>query len=174
MTGKHTDRDLAKLAEELVALSEEDSRAAYATLNSDDVDMQLAWRRLTARNGDRLNEIMDEYGWPIVSMVGEEAARGAWKIAQHADRQLDVQRRASRLMEQAAAAGEASARDLAHLRDRVLTNDGYKQIYGTQIAGVEDGVPIPWPCDDPERMDERRAEVGIEPFAVHAAKHAVL
>ncbi len=76
--------------------------------------------------------------------------------------------------EQAAAAGEASARDLAHLRDRVLTNDGYKQIYGTQIAGVEDGVPIPWPCDDPERMDERRAEVGIEPFAVHAAKHAVL
>ncbi len=65
MTGKHTDRDLAKLAEELVALSEEDSRAAYATLNSDDVDMQLAWRRLTARNGDRLNEIMDEYGWPI-------------------------------------------------------------------------------------------------------------
>jgi hypothetical protein len=173
VTGNHTDDDLAQLARELVALSEEDSRAAYATLDTDDVEVQLAWRRLTARNGDRLNEIMDSYGWPTVSMVGEKAARAAWKIAQHADRQLDVQRRALRLLEQAVAAGEASVRDLAHLRDRVLTNDGYKQIYGTQIAGVKNGVPVPWPCEDPERLDDRRAEVGIEPFAVHVAKHAI-
>lgn len=39
----------------------------------DDPVEQLAWRRLTARHGDRLGEIMDEYGWPTAELVGEEA-----------------------------------------------------------------------------------------------------
>jgi hypothetical protein len=134
--------------------------------------VQLAWRRLTARTGDRLGEIMDEYGWPTVTLVGREAAISAWKIAQHADRQLDVQRRAVMLLAQAVGAGQAEARDLAFLRDRTLVNDGHRQIYGTQIATVRDGVPIPWPCVDPDRMDELRAEVGIEPFAVHTRRTA--
>nr|WP_221462398.1 DUF6624 domain-containing protein [Streptomyces olivoverticillatus] len=143
---------------------------ASAQANSEDPAGQLAWRRLTARNGDRLGAIMDEYGWPTAETVGEDAARSAWLIAQHADRQLDVQRRALGLMEQAVAAGAASPRELAFLRDRTLVNEGRKQIYGTQIAGVRDGAPLPWPCEDPERMDILRAEVGIEPFDVYVAK----
>ena len=75
-----------------------------------------------------------------------------------------MQRRALRLLERAVADGEASARDLAFLRDRVLVNEGREQLYGTQIAGVLDGQPVPWPCADPQRMDERRAAVGIPPF----------
>ncbi len=141
--------------------------------NSEDPQAQLAWRRLTAEHGDRLNEIMDEIGWPTAELVGEEAARAAWLIAQHSDRQLDVQRRALRLMEQAVAAGAAGPRELAFLRDRTLVNEGHKQVYGTQIAGVRDGSPVPWPCEAPERMDERRTEVGIEPFDEYVAKFSV-
>ena len=132
--------------------------------NSDDPAEQLAWRRLTARHGDRLGEIMDEYGWPTAELVGEDAERAAWLIAQHVDRQLDVQRRALQLMEQAVSAGSASPRELAFLRDRTLVNEGRKQMYGTQIAGVKDGSPFPWPCEEPERVDELRGGVGIEPF----------
>lgn len=58
------------------------------------------------------------------------------------------------------------------LRDRVLVNEGRRQIYGTQIAGVRDGAPIPWPWEEPDRIDRLRAEVGLESFAVHVAKHA--
>ncbi|MGW2591732.1 hypothetical protein ACWCXC_15915 [Streptomyces sp. NPDC001515] len=54
-------------------------------------------------------------------------------------------------MEEAVSDGAASPRDLAFLRDRTLVNEGRKQIYGTQIAGVKDGSPVPWPCEDPER-----------------------
>ncbi|MFD5780205.1 DUF6624 domain-containing protein [Streptomyces sp. NPDC126933] len=54
-----------------------------------------------------------------------------------------------------------------------LVNEGRKQVYGTQIAGVKDGSPIPWPCEEPERMDELRVEVGIEPFDEYVAKFAV-
>ncbi|SER63246.1 hypothetical protein SAMN05421870_10379 [Streptomyces qinglanensis] len=67
---------------------------------------------------------MEKYGWPTAEPVGEEAARAAWLIAQHTDRQLDVQRRALRLMRQAVSAGRASPRDLAFLHDRTLVNEG--------------------------------------------------
>ncbi|MFB8242853.1 DUF6624 domain-containing protein [Kitasatospora purpeofusca] len=160
---------LAAVAAELTAMVAADHGAA-SQANSDDPAEQLAWRRLTAQHADRLSEIMDAHGWPSAELVGEDAARAAWLIAQHADRQIDVQRRALRLMEQAVAGGTASPRDLAFLRDRMLVNEGQKQIYGTQIAGVKDGSPIPWPCEDPERMDERREEVGIPPFAEYVAR----
>ncbi|WP_346097768.1 DUF6624 domain-containing protein [Streptomyces olivaceiscleroticus] len=138
----------------------------------DDPAERLAWRRLTARHGDRLGEIMDEYGWPTAARVGEEAARAAWLIAQHADRQLDIQRRALRLLAEAVAAGAAGPRELAFLRDRTLVNQGDKQVYGTQIAGIEDGAPMPWPCEESERVDELRAAVGIEPFQEYVARFA--
>ncbi|POX36647.1 hypothetical protein C3486_32475 [Streptomyces sp. Ru73] len=164
--------DVAALAAELTAMAAADHRTS-AHANSDDPAEQLAWRRLTAQHGDRLNEIMDEIGWPTADLVGEEAARAAWLIAQHADRQLDVQRRALRLMEQAVAAGTAGKRELAFLHDRTLVNEGRKQIYGTQIAGIRDGAPVPWPCEDPHRMDALRAEAGIEPFDEYVAKFSV-
>ncbi|WP_329377280.1 DUF6624 domain-containing protein [Streptomyces sp. NBC_01716] len=164
--------DVAALTVELTDMAAADQRSSIRA-NSDEPAEQLAWRRLSARHGDRLGEIMDEYGWPTAEMVGEEAARAAWLIAQHADRQLDVQRRALLLMEQAVSAGLADPRELAFLRDRTLVNEGRRQIYGTQIAGVKDGAPVPWPCAEPERMDELRAEVGIEPFDEYVAKFAV-
>ncbi|PZT68732.1 hypothetical protein DN402_13570 [Streptomyces sp. SW4] len=162
-------QDITALAAELVDMAAADHRLA-AGANSDDPAEQLAWRRLTARHGDRLREIMDEYGWPTAELVGEEAARAAWLVAQHADRQLDVQRRALQLMQQAVSAGSAGPRELAFLRDRTLVNEGRKQVYGTQIAGVKDGAPVPWPCEEPERLDELRAEVGIEPFDEYVAR----
>jgi hypothetical protein len=162
----------AGLAVELAEMAAADHQSSILA-NSDDPAEQLAWRRLTARHGDRLGEIMDEYGWPTADLVGEEATRAAWLIAQHADRQLDVQRRALQLMQQAVSAGAAGPRELAFLRDRTLVNEGRKQVYGTQVAGVKDGAPVPWPCEEPERMDELRAEVGIEPFDEYVAKFAM-
>ncbi|WP_306323901.1 MULTISPECIES: DUF6624 domain-containing protein [unclassified Streptomyces] len=162
-------QDLAALATELTEMAAADHRST-ADANSDDPAQQLAWRRVTTRHGDRLGEIMDAHGWPTADLVGEEAARAAWLIAQHADRQLDVQRRALGLLAEAVAAGSATPRELAFLRDRTLVNEGREQIYGTQIAGVRDGAPIPWPCAEPDRMDELRAEVGIEPFDTYVAK----
>ncbi len=158
------------LARELITMTDED-RELQAGALSEDPTAQLRHRRVTVRNGDRLAEILDAYGWPGAALVGVEAARRAWLVAQHADRQLELQRRALALLEAAVRAGDADAGQLAMLRDRVLVNEGRPQIYGTQIAGVADGAPVPWPCEGPAGMDRRRAEVGLEPFAVHVAKH---
>jgi hypothetical protein len=124
------------------------------------------------RHADRLKELLEkEGGWPTAGRVGEQAARAAWLIAQHADTQLDVQRLAVRMLRTAVEKGEASRRDLALLEDRIPVNEGRFQVYGTQIADAVDGRPIPWPCVDPERMDERRAEVGIESLAENASRY---
>lgn len=156
------------LARELIDMTDEDRRLQTGALG-EDFAARLAHRRVTVRNGDRLAEIIEKHGWPTAELVGQEAARRAWLVAQHADRQLDLQRRVLALMLEAE---HTDATQLAMLRDRILVNEGRPQIYGTQIAGVVDGAPVPWPCEHPERMDQRRAEVGLEPFAVHVARHA--
>lgn len=159
------------LARELIDMTDEDQRLVSGALG-DDLEARLAYRRVTVRNADRLREILDEVGWPTISLVGAEAARRAWLVAQHADQQLPLQRRALELMAQAVERGDAEASLLAMLRDRVAVNEGRRQVYGTQIFRMADGTPVPWPCEDPERMDERRAAVGLEPFAAYVARYA--
>ncbi|GGN47049.1 hypothetical protein GCM10012285_32380 [Streptomyces kronopolitis] len=53
------DHGVAALAVELTDMAAVDHRSAPHA-NSQDPAEQLAWRRLTARHGDRLGAIMDE------------------------------------------------------------------------------------------------------------------
>jgi hypothetical protein len=163
------------LAQELMAMLAEQKdllqRTGAGAVGPVPPEIKRQQREVFVRHADRLKELIGEYGWPTPARVGEQAARGAWLIAQHADTQLDVQRLAVRLLEQAVARGEASRRDLAFLQDRLAVNEGRYQVYGTQVADVVDGQPVPWPCIDPEHLDERRADVGIEPFAINAARY---
>jgi uncharacterized protein DUF6624 len=111
----------------------------------------------------RLREILDAHGWPGRSLVGREGAHAAWLLAQHAPD--DLQKRALALM-QAAGPGEVAPADLAYLTDRVRVHEGKPQLYGTQFR-IEGGVLVPEPLEDPERVDERRAAVGLGPLAEH-------
>jgi hypothetical protein len=117
----------------------------------------------------RLVEIMDEHGWPGVDLVGGDGASAAWLIAQHSDLDPDVQQRALELMREAVADGQADPSELAYLEDRVATNAGRPQTYGTQI-GCVGGHAEPRDIADPETVDERRAEVGLEPLADYLAE----
>lgn len=159
-----------ELAAELLEMAAEQRETVHLG-TSEDVAERLAWREVTVRHADRLAAIMAVVGWPAEDVVGAEAARAAWLVAQHADHQLDVQRRAFDLMSAAVEAGRASRYQLAFLHDRLLVNSGRPQLYGTQIADVRDGEPLPWPCADFAHLDERRAEAGIPPFAEYVAAH---
>ncbi|HSK96274.1 MAG TPA: DUF6624 domain-containing protein [Euzebyales bacterium] len=112
----------------------------------------------------RLAEIIDERGWPTRDLVGADAATAAWAIAQHSDLDVEFQERALGLMREAVAAQQADASELAYLEDRVASNRGRPQIYGTQI-GCVDGHAEPAELAEPDRVDELRAEVGLGPLA---------
>lgn len=50
---------------------------------------------------------------------------------------------------------------------------GRPQLYGTQFT-VMDGHFARYPIEDPQRLDECRAEAGLEPFADYQARMRAL
>ena len=58
--------------------------------------------------------------------------------------------------------GDVPKRDIAYLEDRVATNHGRPQIYGTQFHNNSDGQLEPLPIQDPKNVDKRRKRMGLE------------
>jgi hypothetical protein len=110
----------------------------------------------------RLGVIVREHGWPTHSMVGDDAAEAASLILTHSPSDA-FQRQMLPLLDSAALDGEASSNHAAMLTDRVLTMDGKPQLYGTQFRIVS-GALVPYPIEEPERLDERRDAVGLMPM----------
>ena len=116
------------------------------------------------KNMQRLEEIIQQYGWPGKSLVGEEASKQAFLILQHSD--LSHQKRYLPVLQEAARKGEARLSDAAMLEDRILMYEGKKQIYGTQLRSGTDtgGKLVLYPIEDEENVDARRAAVGLPPL----------
>ncbi|MHC4946826.1 MAG: DUF6624 domain-containing protein [Planctomycetota bacterium] len=127
------------------------------------------WMAIDAANTARMKEIVDARGWPGFSLVGEDGALAAFLLVQHADADPAFQERCLPLLAEAVEAGEASPRDVAYLTDRIRMHAGEPQVYGTQVHWV-DGAPEPLPIEDPDRVDERRAEVGLGPLSEYMAR----
>ena len=117
------------------------------------------------QNAARLREIIAEHGWPHEELAGEDGAKAAWLIAQHAIGEPDFQRQTLKLLQKHAAEGKLPAWHAAYLEDRIAVQEGRPQRYGTQwIDDIRDGLARPLPLEDPERMNELRASVGLGPL----------
>jgi hypothetical protein len=123
----------------------------------------------TART-ERLKEIIEEYGWPTTDLVGKDGADAAWAIAQHSDLDPEFQAEALELIRAAAEDGQASWGNVAYLEDRVAAGAGKPQTYGTQIGCVRGRAKLATPLTEPERVDELRAEAGLEPLDDYLAE----
>lgn len=109
----------------------------------------------------RLDEIVEQVGWPGEKIVGEDAAGAARLILSHAP--LEKQKKYLPLLRQAVSDGQAAASDLAMIEDDIALADDGAQIYGTKVS-VENGRAVLSPVVEPERLDERRAAVGLPPI----------
>lgn len=165
-----------ELRRELLARRDEDQRVRtlvspakgqYTARLPDDVAAQ--WQRIDEENTRWLGELLRARGWPGRTLVGEEGAAAAWLLAQHADQDPVQQRVFLDALRGAVGQGEASPAHLAYLEDRVRVGAGQQQLYGTQFT-VTGGEFGPCPIEDPQRLDERRAEAGLEPFADYEAR----
>jgi hypothetical protein len=122
------------------------------------VEQLLALQQAHTR---RLKEIVAEYGWPTLSMVGNDAAQGAWLLVQHADDDHAWQRKALAMMEALVPSNEVRKPDIAYLRDRLDVADHLPQRYGTQGHCVASAKWAPFTLVEPEQVDARRQAMDL-------------
>ncbi|CAG0931844.1 hypothetical protein TFLX_02311 [Thermoflexales bacterium] len=116
-------------------------------------------------NTARLKEIVEKYGWPGFSLVGQDGARAAWLLAQHADHDVAFQKQCLELLHAAVEKGEALPRHAAYLYDRVAVNGKRPQRYGTQGHCTGPGRWGPFTLEDAQRVDEYRTAAGLSTLA---------
>jgi hypothetical protein len=115
-------------------------------------------------NAARLRTIIATHGWPTEPLVGVDGAKAAHRIAQHSINHPEFMRECRRLLDEASARAEAPRWQFAYIDDRIRVFEGLKQRYGTQWRGGLHGLE-PYPIEDPDHVDERRAELGLPSLA---------
>jgi hypothetical protein len=156
------------LREELLSLLDDDetTRARLAATGALFVGYHPEMEAVHRRNVIRLRAIVEQRGWPGKSLVGHDGAAAAWVIVQHAIGEPEQMRWFLPRLESAARAGEADAKQLAMLVDRIRVLEGRPQLYGTQYDWGPDGqsmVPI-GDIEDRAQLDTRRAAAGLAPI----------
>lgn len=146
------------LQKQLLELREQDQGALRSKLS------EKALREIQHATKARLQGILRQHGWPKLSMVGNDAAQGAWLIVQHADDDQPWQRETLAMMEALIPSGEVRKSDIAYLRDRLAYHEPRPQIYGTQGACVAKEEWKPFDMIDPEHLAARRAQMDMIPM----------
>lgn len=121
-------------------------------------------------NTYRLEIIIEQHGWPGESLVGEDGARAAWLIAQHAIGNPPFMRRCLSLLKQAASENEVLQWQMAMLEDRIRMYEGRPQVYGTQFLPDKDGGLVPYRIENAESVNDRRRAVGLNTLEERAAE----
>lgn len=111
----------------------------------------------------QLEGLIQAYGWPEISAVGDDAAYAAGNVINHAD--LATRQRYLPLLTAACERGECDWSDYAHILDRTELELGNSQVYGTQMEMNEvTGHYEARSMVEPEKVDERRSAKGMEPI----------
>ncbi|GAB5556680.1 MAG: hypothetical protein SchgKO_08930 [Schleiferiaceae bacterium] len=112
--------------------------------------------------------IFREVGFPGFDKVGVKGSADFWSLVQHSDFDPEFQEEILIAMKVEVKNQNANSRLFAMLTDRVKKNTGQKQVYGTQVDyDLFTGKAYPLETDDPENLNARRAEVGLEPIEVY-------
>ena len=54
------------------------------------------------------------------------------------------------------------------MQDRILMNQGKKQIYGSQVVYNKKGEQVFYPIEDEANVNIRRAKIGMQPIEEYA------
>lgn len=161
-----------KLRDELLAMMRKDLDHRDSLLKEgglyDGYDEKM--ESIHLQNAESLNSIIQENGWPGISLVGEEGASAAFLIAQHSISHPSLQRSFLRALSEAVSMGEASKIQEAYLQDRILFNEGKPQKHGIVFDWNDDGELVTV-VDDLEEANQRRKELGLKTVEEATAAH---
>ena len=117
-------------------------------------------------NEKKVRAILDNYGWPDSSQIGENGNRTICNVIQHSDSSTRI--RYLPLMREAVLDKKLEASYLVRAEDRIATDRGQLQIYGGQMKYYPETKSFNvWPVYDPVNINTRRAEIGLGTIEEH-------
>jgi len=129
--------------------------------------MKAHWKIINQKDSINLIKVkalLDKYGWLGSDVIGGQGNSTLFLVIQHSNQA--TQEKYLPMMREAVKNGKAEGKSLALLEDRVALGQGKKQIYGSQIGrNPKTKLYYVLPLLDPETVDRRRAEVGLQPLA---------
>jgi len=142
--------------------------------NSKEMDaLQYSMGQKDSINVIKVKAILDNYGWLGADKVGRRGNLCLFLVIQHADQ--EDQKKYLPMMREAVEKGKANASNLALLEDRLALEEGKKQIYGSQVAlDTKTGKYYINPIEDEPNVNNRRADVGLEPLEYYVAQWGIV
>lgn len=135
----------------------------YGAQSEEFITLLLQIEETDSLNLKEVEKILDEHGWLGADIIGEQGNKTLFLVIQHSD--LETQLNYLPMMREAVQLGNAQKIDFALFEDRILMRQGKRQIYGSQISKDYDtGEVYVWPIIEPEKVNKRRAEVGLGPI----------
>lgn len=151
-----------QLAQEILQMAEHDQALRLQwQQRSKDPQWKKQIEDIDCNNTNKMKRIIAEYGWPTIGLVGKKASHAAWLLVQHADHDLEFQKRCLELMKQT---NDVKADNIAFLTDRILVSSNKPQKYGTQFEKDKKHSEkwIPSPIEDVSIVDQLRKEAGMQ------------
>jgi hypothetical protein len=134
---KLTDNKKASLKSELKEKVKTDQKSAYIQQGEYKKLTKEQWNSykdsvFTSHN-IRVEKIFNKYGFLGFDKVGKDGSNDFWVIVQHCDKFPDFQNKVLKAMDKEVKKGNANPNNYAYLYDRVESNAGRKQLFGTQV-----------------------------------------
>lgn len=156
------------LKAELLAMAktDQDVRKRWLALPPDRrADIAAEMQQVDKDFTERLKTVVDTKGWPTISLVGLEASRAAALILIHSP-DHDFQRRLLPELQKLVDEDKIMGSDIAVIVDKMLVAEGKPQRFGTQFD-IRDGKAVIKPVEDPEHLEQRRAQYLLAPMSVY-------
>jgi len=128
-----------------------------------DTSLFTELRAIDSSNALWLREAVARHGWPDRDVVGEDGARAAFLLVQHADHDTAFQAAMLPELDAAFRRGQATGQSVALLTDRLAVARHQPQVFGSQTT-MTDGQITFAPITDSAGVDARRARMGLPPL----------
>lgn len=109
------------------------------------------------RNQELIISIIEKCGMPTLNEVNQEQMDAIWLVLQHTESKYRI--KYFPLIEKAVKNGDLSKMQYALMKDRILMDEGKPQIFGSQIKNGK-----LYDLEEPETVNKRRQEMGLEPI----------
>ncbi|MBB3699158.1 hypothetical protein KMW28_26435 [Flammeovirga yaeyamensis] len=166
--------DLEKIAQENIEIRNQVvptmRKYGYASFKMDSLNTEI--QKFDSMALSKATFIIDTYGWLGKDKIGDTANQALFTIIQHAQ-DKEIRMKYFPLLESSALKGESELWEMASMKDRMLVENGEKQLYGTQSKLVDGKVEL-YPVEDAENLNKRRRKVGIKKMKSSEIKEILL